>query len=110
MIRNILVAIVFFFGPALLLFMLRNVILLLRLWLHSHRLRNLEPEVIDITPVPEKTAAPRWFWLVALLLGLGAAVSAFMYLQSMETEPRHYVPAHISSDGKVVPGKWTDKP
>ncbi|HKI62068.1 MAG TPA: hypothetical protein VKA31_07225 [Mariprofundaceae bacterium] len=110
MIRNILVAIVFFFGPALLLFMLRNGLLLLRLWLYHRRQRSSNPEVIDITPVPEKKGASRWFYLLALLLGLAGAVSAFMYLQAADSESRHYVPAHIGSDGKVVPGKWADKP
>ncbi|HKI62554.1 MAG TPA: hypothetical protein VKA31_09700 [Mariprofundaceae bacterium] len=110
MIRNILVAIVFFFGPALLMFMLRNGILLFRLWLFNRRQRAMQPEVIDITPVPEKKGASRWFYLLAFLLGLATAVSAFMYLQTADSEPRHYVPAHVGSDGKVVPGKWTDKP
>jgi len=110
MIRNVLLAIVFFFGPALLMFLLRNAVLLLRLWLYHRNNRTLEPEVIDVTPVPEKSPASRWFYLVAGLLGLAAAVSVFMYLQSVDGELRHYVPAHVASDGKVVPGHWESKP
>ena len=110
MIRNILLAIVFFFGPALLMFMLRNIVLLLRLWLHQRNLRTMEPEVIDITPGVEKKPAPKWFYAMAVALGLAVAVSAFMYLQSVDGEARHYVPAHVGSDGKVMPGHWQNKP
>lgn len=106
MIRNLLLAVVFFFGPALLLFMLRNALLLLRLWL---RRRRQEPKVIDVTPV-EGGRAPLWFYLLAGLTGLAAAVSVFMYLQQTQSQVvRQYVPAHIGEDGRIVPGHWIDK-
>ncbi len=110
MIRNILLAIVFFFGPALLMFMLRNIVLLLRLRLQQRRQHHGSPEVIDITPTIEKKTASRWFYAFAAGLGIAVAVSAFMYLQSVDGEVRHYVPAHVSEDGKLVPGHWQNKP
>lgn len=105
MIRNLLVALLFFFGPALLMFMLRNIVLLMRL-----RLRSRQPDVIDVTPVGERRA-PVWFYVLAGIVGLAAAIAAFLYLQNhTPRESRIYVPAHVGEDGHIVPGHWIDKP
>ena len=106
MIRNLLISIFFFFGPAILLFMLRNGLVLLRLWLRARQRREGEPRVIDITPVSDKKA-PAWFYALVVVISLGCAVAVFMFLQSdVEVESRRYVPAHVGEDGKVVPGHW----
>lgn len=106
MIRNLMIAIFFFFGPALLLFMLRNGVLLLRLWLRARRTRAQEPRVIDITPAPGKRA-PAWFYVLVVVISLACAVSVFIFLQSdFEAESRRYVPAYVDEGGKVVPGHW----
>jgi hypothetical protein len=105
MIRNLLVAIFFFFGPALLLFMLRNAFLLFRLWLVARQKKSQEPEVIDITPV--KPATPIWFYIAAGVLGLASAAAIFLYLQSVDdTVPQHYIPAYTDDSGRIVPGHW----
>jgi sterol desaturase/sphingolipid hydroxylase (fatty acid hydroxylase superfamily) len=105
MIRNLLVAIFFFFGPALLMFMLRNVFLLLRIWRVARQKKSQEPEVIDITPVKPQT--PMWFYIAAGVLGLASAISVFLYLQSIDDMlPQHYVPAYTDDSGQVVPGRW----
>ncbi|WP_167631125.1 hypothetical protein [Mariprofundus ferrooxydans] len=109
MIRNLFLALFFFFGPALLMFMLRNIILLLRIWLVVRNQRNQQQDVIDITPV-ERNRAPRWFYLVAAVLGVASAVAGFMYLQTVDSERRVYVPAHMGQQGEIVPGHWQSLP
>ncbi|TLS65947.1 hypothetical protein FEF65_11535 [Mariprofundus erugo] len=104
MIRNIFLIVVFFFGPALVMFMLRNGLILLRLWLAA-RSRRQQPEIIDVTPV-RQTAAPRWFYALAIVLGLIAAAAGFMALQSTATDKRQYIPAHVDAQGELVPGHW----
>jgi len=105
MIRNILTVIVFFFGPALLMFMLRNLFLLSLAYLQLRRQRPLEPEIIDVTP---RTAqgAPLWFKAMALLVGLLCASAAWYYLNADSEESMRYVPAYMDEQGKVVPGHW----
>jgi len=109
MIRNLFLALFFFFGPALLLFMLRNIVLLLRIWLAVRSRRNQQPDVIDITPV-ERNRAPRWFYLAAVVLGVVSAVAGFMYLQRVDSERRQYVPAHMGEQGEIVRGHWQSIP
>lgn len=109
MIRNLLIAIFFFFGPALMMFMLRNALLLLRMWLRVRQKREQQGKVIDITPVADKRA-PTWFYALVVLVSLTCAVSVFIFLQSdFEAESRRYVPAHVSEEGKVVPGHWEQR-
>ena len=106
MIRNLLIAIFFFFGPALMMFMLRNALLLLRLWLKARHHQEQQAKIIDITPKEDKRA-PLWFYVPVVLVSLGCAVSVFLFLHSdFEVESRRYVPAHVGEDGKVVPGHW----
>ncbi len=104
MIRSIFVSALFFFGPALLMFMLRNLFLLLRAWLRLRRQRKKqEHEIIDITP--HKHGSPSMlFNIAAIVVGL---VSAFLAWQEMGSGPeqrQHYIPAHINEHGKVMPG------
>jgi len=107
MIRNLFLIVFFFFGPALVMFMLRNIILLVRIWLFTRVQRRNQSEVIDITPVqPAAISTPRWFYLVAAVLGTATAVAGFMHLQSADSESRQYVPAHVEENGGIVPGYW----
>jgi hypothetical protein len=105
MIRSLFVSLFFFFGPALLMFMLRNLLLLWRL--RAQR-REQQPEVIDIKPVDERKRAPNWFYALVVAISLASAVTMFLYLQehSDQGEVRHYVPAHIDAAGRLVPGHW----
>jgi len=106
MIRNLLISLFFFFGPAILLFMLRNGLVLLRLWLKARQGREGEPRVIDVTPVADRKA-PAWFYALVVIVSLGCAVAVFIFLQSdVEVESQRYVPAYVGEDGKVVPGHW----
>ncbi len=106
MIRSIFVSLFFFFGPALLLFMLRNLTLLLLLRAKIKREKVDEPEIIDITPV-DKERAPNWFYALVVAISLASAVTIFMQLEKKGDAGVHqYVPAHISESGKIVTGDW----
>jgi len=109
MIRSILVSIFFFVGPALLMFMLRNIVLMTRLWLKNRQLHADEREIIDITPI-HNHIHPNWFIISVVIISLGCAVTVFMQLQNAEdVAPHHYVPAHMGESGEIVPGGWQSK-
>ncbi len=108
MIRSIFVSLFFFFGPALLLFMLRNLMLLLLLKAKSRQTEEPKVEVIDITPV-EKKRAPRWFYALVIAISLTCAVTVFLNLERGDTEVQHYVPAHVDESGNIVSGDWKNR-
>jgi len=106
MIRSLFVSLFFFFGPALLLFMLRNLVLLLQLRARQRREKTPEPEIIDITPV-DKARAPNWFYALVVAISLACAVSVFVQLEKqVDVEEHQYMPAHIDESGKIVTGDW----
>ena len=105
MIRSLFVSLFFFFGPALLLFMLRNMTLLLLLRAKNKQQKAQEPEVIDVTPI-EKERAPNWFYALVIAVSLACAVTVFIQLQNGDTEVHQYVPAHVDKSGKIVTGDW----
>lgn len=105
MIRSILISALFFFGPAILMFLLRNLFLFLRVWMRLRQLRKQQDEdVIDITP--HKHGSPSMlFNIAAIIVGL---TCAFLAWQEMNSEPgseRRYVPAYVDKQGNVVPGR-----
>lgn len=110
MIRSLFVSLFFFFGPALLLFMLRNLTLLLLVKAKNRREKAQEPEVIDITPV-DKERAPTWFYALVVVVSLASAVTVFMQLeQKGDVGVHQYVPSHMNESGELVPGHWISKP
>jgi len=108
MIRSLFVSLFFFFGPALLLFMLRNITLLLLLKAKRRQDQAQQVEIIDITPV-EKERAPNWFYALVVAISLTCAVSVFMSLDKGDAEVQKYVPAHVDESGNVVSGDWQGK-
>jgi len=106
MIRSILVSIFFFIGPALLMFFLRNLLLLAQLWLKNRQKHAHEQEIIDITPI-HNHIHPNWFIITVVIVSLACAVTVFMELQKADdVAPHQYVPAHMSESGEIVPGGW----
>lgn len=105
MIRDLLVAVLFFFGPMLVMFVLRNLALLFRLWWELRRQRRMQPEVIDVTP--GAVGGPS-FGYVALAILIGA-LSAYLAWHHTHQKPRNldmqYVPAHLDDQGHLVPGR-----
>ncbi|MES0371570.1 MAG: hypothetical protein ABUK11_04770, partial [Mariprofundaceae bacterium] len=105
MIRSIFVSALFFFGPAILMFMLRNLFLFLRAWLRIRRARKKqESEIIDITP-HQHGSPSMLFNIAAIAVGLICAVLAWQEMTSGPEERQHYVPAHVDEQGKIIPGK-----
>jgi len=108
MIRSLFVSLFFFFGPALLLFMLRNITLLLLLRAKNKQQKTQEPEVIDVTPV-KKERAPNWFYVLVVTISLACAITVFIQLQNGDTEIQKYVPAHVDESGNIAPSDWKSK-
>jgi len=105
MIRSIFVSALFFFGPALLMFMLRNFFFLSRAWLRLRRIQKMqEHEVIDITPHKHHGSPSMFFNITAIVIGLVCAFLAWQEMSSGPEERQRYVPAHVNEEGKIVPG------
>ena len=105
MIRSIFVSALFFFGPALLMFMLRNLFLFLKVWLRLRRMRKeQEHDVIDITP--HKHGSPSMlFNIAAIVVGIICAFLAWQEMNKAPEQKMHYVPAHVDESGRIIPGK-----
>ncbi len=88
------------------MFLLRYLGILLRLWLMARKMRGQqEPEVIDITPKkphPPSTA----FIIFTFVASLIIAVLVWQRLGGDAEVGKHYVPAHVTEHGKVVPGHY----
>lgn len=111
MIRDLLVAAVFFFGPMLAMFLLRNLGVVYRFWMAARRRRQAQPDIIDITP--HLRAKPSLgFVAVAIVLGGASAYWAWHYAQRPAVSvDQQYVPAHLDAQGQLVPGRMeTIKP
>ena len=104
MIRNLLVSILFFFGPVILMFVLRNMGLFLRLWVNMRRRQRQEAEIIDVTPVSDRGPSTL-FIVAAIVIGLTCATLAWLRMGGEGIGEAQYTPAHMDERGKVVPGK-----
>jgi len=103
MMRNILVTLIFFFGPAILMVVVRNIFLL---WRANRLAREQEPEVIDITPIEESATPSRFFIASAVTVGLIFAYFAWSQLDFRPpTKDKVYQPAHINAQGELVPAQ-----
>lgn len=101
MMRAFLLSLLFFFGPVLFIFVLRHLGMLLRLWLLARRARR--PDIIDVTP-PRMQPPSTAFIVIAVIAGLVFAVLAWQRLISEGEVEKHYVPAQVDEQGRVVPG------
>ena len=109
MFRNLLVSIVFFIGPALLLFIARNMVLIGLLWLKSRHKKELEHKIIDVTPI-HNHIHPNWFVIIVVIISMTCAVTVFIELQKTDdVDPQQYVPAYTDDSGKIIPGHWEPK-
>jgi len=111
MIRDLLVAAVFFFGPMLVMFVLRNLASVFSLWLVLRRQQRLQPKVIDVSPTVDRSPSLA-FVALAILVGVLSAYTAW-YHTRQETGHKlnlQYVPAHLDDHGRVIPGKLVPRP
>jgi len=109
MIRNIIVTLLFFFGPALLMMLLRNLFLF---WQFKKSLKRQHPDIIDITPQKHQQTPPSRFFLAsAITVGLVFAWLAWSQMHSLPPQgSMQYVPAHINKAGELVDGHYIQKP
>jgi len=109
MFRNLLVSILFFIGPALLMFIARNMIMIGMLWLKTRHEQEREQKVIDITPI-HNHRHPNWYVIIVVIISMVCAVTVFMKLQNADdVAPHEYVPAYTDDSGNIVPGHWKPK-
>lgn len=104
--KGILISLLFFFGPVILLFVLRYGVLFLRAWLFLRRQQG-NPDVIDITP--HHSRKPSIIFIVlAVAIGLLTAVLAWQRITGPadQHKGRVYVPAHVDKQGQLVPGHF----
>jgi len=101
MIRNILVTLLFFFGPALLMFVLRNIFLF---WKSRKAMQKQQPDIINITP-SGSTSPSRFFLASVIAVGLISAYLAYnqLTINHNNQQQMQYIPAHINAQGKLLP-------
>lgn len=105
MLRSLLVSLFFFFGPALLLFLLRNLFLMFRYWLHMKKVQQAaEADIIDITP-HHKRKPSNLFVIIAITVGIVSAVLVWFEMQDHTPQKMKYIPAHVNEQGVTVPGR-----
>jgi len=103
--RMLFLTLVFFFGPALLMFALHRVVMVARYWWMMRKLQH-QNDVIDITPLPPRRRPGAVFIVVSMIVASSFAGLAWQRMQSTPKEmPSQYVPAHIDAYGNIVPGK-----
>jgi len=105
MIRNIFVTLLFFFGPALLMFVLRNMFLAWR-----HRRIHKKPDVIDITPI-NPSSPSRFFVMSAVTVGIIFGYLAWSQINhdGDTSQGTHYTPAYVNAQGELVPESRTPR-
>jgi len=110
MFRNLLVSIVFFIGPALLMFIARNLVMMGLAGLKNRKLHEQqEAKVIDITPI-HNHRHPNWYVIAVVIISMTCAVTVFLELQrSVDVAPHEYVPAYTDEAGNIVPSEWKPK-
>ena len=99
--RYLFLTLLGFFGPALLMLLLRLTWFYLRAKLS--RQRN-EPEIIDVTPIHKKRISKPFLFLWLLVSVICTALLIWQIDDSPAPE-QTYIPAHIDAEGNFVPAK-----
>ena len=106
MIRNIFISLLFFFGPALLMIVLRHMFLLFKIWLMLRKQQRQTEHVIDITPRPSPTSPGKIFILASFIVGLLCASWVWYEMSTPDTLQQRYIPAQLDAHGKLIPGHY----
>jgi len=109
MIRNVFITLIFFFGPALLMFVIRHIFLLMRVAWILRKQRHAD-DIIDITPRPTPNSPGKVFIMLSLLIGLACATLVWFDMDDSSHETMQYVPAHMDAHGKLIPGEYIPSP
>ncbi len=97
--RYLIFTLLGFFGPALLMLLLRLI-----WWRIRYRLlrNNSEPEIIDVTP---KHKPGRLFMLSWLLISIICTALLIWQMDDSPAPEQVYIPAHIDAYGNFVPAQ-----
>jgi len=106
--KTLLISFLFFFGPVLLMFALRYLGQMLRIWLLWRRQKKHGKDVIDITP---RTPHPPSIRFIIFAVVVGLMISGLVWQRLTDEDGRGsiYVPAHTGNDGNLVPGHFRNR-
>jgi len=106
--KSIFISLLFFFGPVLLMFVMRYLGLLLRIWFVWRRQNKHGKDVIDITP--QKPHPPSiWFIIFAVVAGLVISGLVWHRLTNESRPGGVYIPAHMDKNGNLAPGHFRNR-
>ncbi|MDQ6961772.1 MAG: hypothetical protein Q9M28_04475 [Mariprofundaceae bacterium] len=109
--RLFFMTLLFFVGPMVLIFAVRNGFLLWRAWLKL-RCEHPEPKILDVTPIDKSS---NYFVILSICVSL--AIFAYAWVQMSDdhdvghvasTPEKIYVPSYIDDDGHVVKGYYAE--
>ncbi|MCF6207934.1 MAG: hypothetical protein L3J61_00900 [Ghiorsea sp.] len=103
--RYLFLTLLGFFGPALLMLLLRLTWFYLRAkWLAKLSRQRNEPEIIDVTPIHKKRISKPFLFLWLLVSVICTALLIWQIDDSPAPE-QTYIPAHMDAEGNFVPAK-----
>jgi len=106
--KSIFISLLFFFGPVLLMFALRYLGLMLRIWLLWRQQKKHGKDVIDITP---RTPHPPSIRFIIFAVVTGLMISGLIWYRLTDEDGRGgvYVPAYTDNTGNLVPGHFRNR-
>lgn len=103
--RYLFLTLLGFFGPALLMLLLRLAWFYIRAqWLKKLSTQQNEPEIIDVTPIHKKRIGKPFIFLWLLVSILCTAVLVWQ-MDNTPAPEQTYIPAHIDAEGNFVPAQ-----
>jgi len=103
--RYLLITLLGFFGPALLMFLLRLFWYQLR---HQWLTKRNQPEIIDITPTHNKRPS-KMFITTWLIVSVCCTALLLWQIDDSPANKQTYVPAHVDAQGNFVPAITTQE-
>ena len=107
--RYLFLTLLGFFGPALLMLLLRLTWFYLReKWLAKLSRQRNEPEIIDVTLIHKKRISKPFIFLW-LLVSVICTSLLIWQIDDSPTPEQTYIPAHIDAEGNFVPAKTLEE-
>ena len=111
--RLFFLTLLFFCGPMVLIFTVRNGFLLWKAW-RKHRREHPEPKIVDVTPIDKSS---RLFVVLSICVSL--AIFGYAWVQTSDDQDvnrlstdqnKTYVPSYMDADGHLVKGHFVEEP
>ncbi|MDX8387597.1 MAG: hypothetical protein R8M46_03555 [Ghiorsea sp.] len=102
--RYLLFTLLGFFGPALLMLLLRLIWMRIR---YAITQKKAEPEIIDVTP--KKSGIHVWFIIAWLIISITCTAFLIWKIDDTPASQQTYIPAHINAEGTFVPATTLDE-